>query len=141
MSAIEASGRRPSERWIVILGSLLGILLILGIMLLGPILRLFSVPAGSMKPTIEIGQYVLASRASYGYSRYSFDIVELPIQGRWPSLGLPKRGDIVVFRTPNDRRTFFIKRVAGLPGDRVQMISGILNINGAPVKLERVEDK
>jgi signal peptidase I len=94
-----------------------------------------------MKPTLDIGQFVVASRASYGFSRYSFESLELPVQGRWPSLGLPKRGDAVVFRTPKDRKTFFIKRVVGLPGDRVQMINGVLNINGVPVKLERVEDK
>ena len=142
MSATMASGRRSSERWIVILASLLGFLLFLIVFaLLGPVFRLFTIPAGSMKPTIEIGSFVLASRASYGYSRYSFDFAELPIQERWPSWGLPKRGDVVTFRKPKDHNTFFIKRVVGLPGDRIQMINGVLNINGAPVKLERVEDK
>jgi signal peptidase I len=126
----------------MILASLGGFLLFLTVCtLLGPIFRLFNMSAGSMKPTLDTGQFVLASRASYGYSRYSFNFAELPVQGRWPSLGLPKRGDIVLFRKPDDHKTFFIKRVVGLPGDRIQMIGGVLNINGAPVKLERIEDK
>jgi signal peptidase I len=142
MSTAEVSGHASSDRRVFILASVFGFLLFLIVFaLIGPIFRLFSMNAGSMEPTIEAGQVVLASRASYGYSRYSFDFAELPVQGRWPSLGQPKRGDVVLFRKPNDHKTIFIKRVAGLPGDRIQMIDGVLNINGVPVKLERIEDK
>ncbi len=102
---------------------------------IGPIFRIFSVPSTSMAPTIALGQFVLASRASYGYSRYSFDRVALPIEGRWPALA-PRRGDAVVFRLPRDLETFYIKRIIGLPGDRVQMIAGRLCINGQIIARE-----
>jgi signal peptidase I len=79
--------------------------------------------------------HVLVSRASYGYSRYSFDVFELPITGRWPAL-MPKRGDMIVFRLPRDRRIFYVKRVVGLPGERIRMIDGRLSINGQLVARE-----
>jgi signal peptidase I len=101
----------------------------------GPIFRLFNIPSGSMTPTLPIGSYVIVSRASYGYSRFSFDFFELPIGGRWPSLA-PRRGDVVVFRRTSDRRVFQVDRVVGLPGDKVQMINGRLSINGLLVPRE-----
>jgi len=88
-----------------------------------------------MMPTIRTGSYSVVSRASYGYSRYSFDSFELPIAGRWPAL-MPQRGDVVVFRLPRDHKTQYVKRVVGLPGDRIQMIKGRLSINGALVPVE-----
>ena len=101
----------------------------------GPVFRVFSNPSGSMMPTIRVGSYSVISRASYGYSRYSFEIFQLPITGRWPAL-MPQRGDIVVFLLPRDRKTYYIKRVVGLPGDRIQMIKGRLSINGELVPIE-----
>ena len=88
-----------------------------------------------MLPTVRVGSYVVVSRASYGYSRYSFDSFQLPIAGRWPAL-MPQRGDIVVFRLPRDHKTHYLKRVVGLPGDRIQMIKGRLSINGELVPVE-----
>jgi signal peptidase I len=92
----------------------------------------FNIPSGSMEPTLLIGDYLFVSKFSYGYSRYSFPI-DLPfIHGRiWE--GVPKRGDIAVFRPPREPQTDYIKRVIGLPGDKIQMIGGVLNINGKPV--------
>jgi signal peptidase I len=107
----------------------------LGLTHIGPIFRLFSIPSVSNAPGLPRGSYVLVSRASYGYSRYSFDYVELPITGRWPALA-PKRGDMIVFRLPRDRKVTYIKRVVGLPGERVQMINGRLSINGELVPRE-----
>jgi signal peptidase I len=95
----------------------------------GPILRIFSIPSGGNEPTLSVGSYVIVSRASYGFSRYSFDSFELPITGRWPAL-MPKRGDMVVFRLPRDHSKTWVKRVVGLPGDKIQMINGRLSING-----------
>jgi signal peptidase I len=83
---------------------------------------------------------VIVSRIAYGYSRTSFDFFDLPIKGRWPSLSLPGRGEVVVFRLPRDPNVFYVKRIVGLPGDRIQMIDGVLNINGVPVKRERAGD-
>ena len=79
---------------------------------------------------------------SYGYSKYSLPLSEyIPIQADGRIWGAdPKRGDIAVFKLPKDNSTDYIKRVIGLPGDKIQMIDGILHINGQPVKRERIED-
>ena len=130
---------RRSERRIVILATSFGFLMFLAVFAcvpsFGPIFRVFNNPSGSMMPTIRVGGYSVISRASYGYSRYSFDSFQLPITGRWPAL-MPQRGDMVVFLLPRDRKTHYIKRVVGLPGDRIQMIKGRLSINGALVPIE-----
>jgi signal peptidase I len=102
---------------------------------LGPFLRVFSIPSASNAPALPPGSYILVSRASYGYSRYSFDSVELPISGRWPDL-MPSRGDMVVFRLPRDREKIYVKRLVGLPGERIQMIKGRLWIDGQLVPRE-----
>jgi signal peptidase I len=101
----------------------------------GPILRIFSIPSAGNAPTLPRGSYVLVSRASYGYSRYSFDDFELPITGRWPAL-VPERGDMIVFRLPRDHKFTWVKRVVGLPGESIQMIDGRLSINGELVSRE-----
>jgi signal peptidase I len=88
-----------------------------------------------MMPTLPLGSYVVVSRASYGYSRYSFDSFQLPITGRWPAL-MPRPGDLVVFLLPRDRKTHFAKRVVGLPGDRIQMVKGRLSINDQLVPIQ-----
>jgi signal peptidase I len=88
-----------------------------------------------MEPTLLVGDYLFVSKFSYGYSRYSFPI-DLPfIEGRiWE--GVPERGDIAVFRPPREPETDYIKRVIGLPGDRIQMRDGVLYINDEAVKRE-----
>ncbi len=92
----------------------------------------FNIPSGSLVPTLLIGDYLFVSKYSYGYSKYSLPLSEyIPIQadGRvWAAE--PKRGDIAVFKLPKDNATDYIKRVIGLPGDKIQMIDGVLNING-----------
>ena len=99
----------------------------------------FNIPSGSMKETLLVGDYLFVSKYTYGYSRYSIPFSPPLFSGRiWE--GTPVRGDIVVFRLPKDDTTDYIKRVIGLPGDRIQMIDGLLHINGEPVKRERVED-
>jgi signal peptidase I len=96
----------------------------------------FSIPSGSMEPTLLIGDYLFVSKFSYGYSRYSFPFVDFSfIDGRiWA--GEPKRGDIAVFRPPREPETDYIKRVIGLPGDKIQMKGGVLYINGEAVERE-----
>jgi signal peptidase I len=99
----------------------------------------FNIPSGSLVPTLLIGDYLFVSKYSYGYSRYSIPFGPPVMSGRvWASE--PKRGDIAVFKLPKDNSTDYIKRVIGLPGDRIQVVQGILQINGQPVKRERVED-
>lgn len=99
----------------------------------------FSIPSGSMIPTLLVGDYLFVSKLSYGYSRYSFPL-DLPlVDGRILS-DTPERGDVAVFRKPTDTDIDFIKRIVGLPGDRIQMKQGVLHINGDPVGRRRVED-
>jgi len=99
----------------------------------------FNIPSGSMIPTLLIGDYLFVSKTAYGYSKYSFPWGLAPFEGRvWE--GAPKRGDVVVFRPPGDPDTDFIKRVIGLPGDRIQMKQGVLYINNEAVKRERIAD-
>jgi signal peptidase I len=99
----------------------------------------FNIPSGSMKPTLLVGDFVFVSKFSYGFSKYSFPFYNPPFKGRIFG-SLPKRGDVAVFRLPRDPSVDYIKRIVGLPGDRLQMIDGVLNINGEPVKLKQVED-
>jgi signal peptidase I len=117
----------------------IAVLLILFLLLFGWrwfLVQPFRVPAGSMRPTIGIGQHVLVTKWAYGYSRYSFAPFDsmLPA-GRWLARA-PQRGDLVVFRPAGETRDF-VKRLVGMPGDRIQMIDGVLHINGAAVRHER----
>jgi signal peptidase I len=99
----------------------------------------FNIPSGSMIPTLLVGDYLFVSKYSYGYSRYSFPFGPNLFSGRiWAKE--PDRGDVVVFKLPRDNETDYIKRVIGLPGDEIQMIHGVLHINGEAVKKERVDD-
>jgi signal peptidase I len=95
----------------------------------------FNIPSGSMKPTLLVGDYLFVSKFAYGYSRYSLPFGLPFFSGR--IIGrLPERGDVVVFKLPSDNKTDYIKRVVGLPGDRLQVIDGLLHINGTPVTVE-----
>ncbi len=99
----------------------------------------FNIPSGSMKDTLLIGDYLFVSKFSYGYSRYSLPFGPNLFSGRILA-SLPERGDIAVFKLPTDPSIDYIKRVIGLPGDRIQMIDGVLHINGEAVKRERIDD-
>ncbi|MFC3711790.1 signal peptidase I [Sphingoaurantiacus capsulatus] len=99
----------------------------------------FNIPSESMLSRLRVGDYLFVSKWPYGFSRYSLPLGLPLFDGRL--LGAePQRGEIAVFKTPADNRTDFIKRVIGLPGDLIQMKSGVLHINGAAVKKERVAD-
>jgi signal peptidase I len=98
----------------------------------------FNIPSGSMLPTLLIGDYLFVSKLSYGYSRYSLPF-ELPIIPGRIFAEEPERGDVIVFKHPSLDKTY-IKRLVGLPGDKVQMIGGILHINGEAVKRRQIED-
>ena len=93
----------------------------------------FNIPSGSMKPTLLVGDYLFVSKFSYGYGRYSLPF-GLPLVPGRVMFTEPERGDVVVFKLPTDRSTDYIKRIVGLPGDKVQMVKGVLHINGMAVK-------
>src|SRR5579875_747383 len=115
----------------------------------------FSIPSASMVPTLLVGDYIFVSKFSYGYSRYSLTL-GLPLFHGRIFFNEPHRGDVVVFKLPCDfpqldqataaiyrercdDTSDFIKRVVGLPGDKIQMINGILNVNGQPIKRDRLD--
>lgn len=98
----------------------------------------FSIPSGSMIPTLLVGDYLFVSKASYGYSKHSLPLSVPLIKGRI-FYTEPKRGDVIVFKLPSDNRTDYIKRLIGLPGDRIQMKAGRLYINGEMVERTFVE--
>ena len=92
----------------------------------------FNIPSGSMIPTLLVGDYLFVSKYSYGYSRFSLPFAPNLFNGRIFGR-LPERGDVAVFKYPRDNQTDYIKRIVGLPGDRVQMKAGQLFINGTQV--------
>jgi len=103
----------------------------------GAIAEPFYVPSGSMEPTLLIGDALLASKYPYGYGTASLPMqINLPETGRVFE-GTPKRGDVVVFRWPGDTSQAWVKRVVGLPGDRIQMRQGQLFINDHPAALKQ----
>ena len=144
------SAQAPAVRERSVLGTLLLVILLvpLGIaLLLSPLLirtflyQPFNIPSGALKPTLLIGDYIFVSKYSYGYNRYSFPFSPpLALISERIFASEPERGDLVVFRLPKDPSTDYVKRVVGLPGERIQMIKGLLHINGVPVKRERIED-
>jgi signal peptidase I len=96
----------------------------------------YYVPSGSMEPTLDIGDDLVTSKFPYGYSRFSMLFGWGPPQEKRLFEKLPERGDVVVFRLPRDTSINYVKRVVGLPGDRIQMISGRLWINDEQVPLK-----
>ena len=93
----------------------------------------FTIPSESMEPTLLKGDYIIVSKFAYGWSRHS--ILFSPPVGHGRLLGhQPKRGDIIVFKLPRDGKTDYIKRLIGLPGDRVQVRAGVVYINGQPIR-------
>ena len=98
----------------------------------------FNIPSSSMVPTLLIGDFLFVSKYSYGYGGTGTFWGMAPFSGR--VLGHePQRGDVVVFKTPRDNTTDYIKRLIGLPGDTIQMRHGILHVNGVPVDRDRLE--
>lgn len=124
-----------------VLNFVLGVIFLFGVSLLIRtfLFEPFNMPSGSMEPTLLIGDQFFASKFSYGYTRYSLPFSPPLFSGRLFS-SVPRRGDVVVFRTPNDDSVNHVKRVVGIPGDRIQLTQGVLSINGAQVKREQLDD-
>jgi signal peptidase I len=136
MSATLGTRRRATGRPEMLIVVALGVMIFAARIFL---FQQFSIPSGSMADTLLVGDYFFVSKYSYGFSHYSLPFSPPLFSGRIWSAD-PERGDVVVFRLPKDDAVDYTKRVVGLPGDRIQMINGLLHINGAPVKRERIED-
>src|SRR6059058_1954900 len=142
MTLVRDAGRSP-PRWGKI--ALIVVAVTLAIPLFSPIFfraflfQPFYIPAGSMMPTLLVGDSLFVSKYAYGYSRYSLPFSPRLFPGRIFG-SVPARGDVVVFRMPKNDSVDYIKRVVGLPGDTIQMRQGLLHINGAPVQRERLEN-
>src|SRR5215469_13340611 len=103
----------------------LAIALVIRVLLFQP----FTIPSGSMEPTVLPGDYVIITKYSYGYSRHSMPFSPPLFHGRIFDRA-PQRGDIIVFKLPRDGHTDYIKRLIGLPGDRIQLKEGVVYLNG-----------
>ena len=107
----------------------LGIAILIALSFRSILFEPFNIPSGSMIPTLLVGDYLFVSKYSYGYSRYSFPLAAVPFEGRLFA-DEPERGDVAVFRLPSNTSVDYIKRVVGLPGDKIQLKRGQLYING-----------
>jgi len=93
----------------------------------------FTIPSASMEPTLYEGDYIIVSKFAYGWSKHSIPFSPPLFRGRILSRE-PNRGDVIVFKLPRDNSKDYVKRLIGLPGDRIQVKAGLLYINDAPVK-------
>jgi signal peptidase I len=136
--SVSAEGRRRESGLVESLRVAVPALLI-ALLIRAVLFEAFTIPSGSMKATLLVGDYLFVSKYSYGFTHYS-----LPFSPRWFSGRLfgtmPRRGDVVVFRLPKDDSIDYIKRVIGLPGDRIKVVDGLIFINGKAVRRERAAD-
>ena len=130
-----AKPEKKEDNFAVFLLKLIAIVVIFRSFVFAP----FTIPSESMLPRLVDGDYLLASKWSYGYSKYSLPFGVPLIPGRMFA-SQPERGDIAIFKAPPLNDVDYIKRVIGLPGDQVQMKDGVLYLNGKAVKKERVAD-
>tara|TARA_B100000900_G_scaffold313242_1_gene272129 strand:+ start:1016 stop:1768 length:753 start_codon:yes stop_codon:yes gene_type:complete len=111
--------------------------LIIAIIIRSLFIQPFYIPSSSMEPTLVVGDRIFVTKFSYGYSRHSFPFSP-PIFKNRIMFNLPERGDVIVFKTPEDNRTDFIKRLIGLPGDKIQFIDSNLYINSNEVLKSKI---
>ena len=114
--------------------------LIIAVLIRSIVIQPFFIPSSSMEPNLLVGDRIFVSKYSYGYSKHSFPFSPSIFDGRVLNK-IPKRGDVIVFKTPSDNRTDFIKRLIGLPGDKIQFVNGDLHINNNQVLKTRISTK
>ena len=114
--------------------------LIIAILIRSLLFQPFYIPSSSMEPTLLVGDRIFVSKYIYGYSKHSFPFSPNITNDRFFSK-LPKRGDLVVFKTPADNRTDYIKRLIGMPGDTIQFIDGSIQINNKKILRKKTESK
>jgi signal peptidase I len=131
--------QKPKEKKPETLGEFLrsiGLAVIIAVLIRTFLFQPFVIPSGSMKPNLLINDFLFVTKYTYGYSKYSFPFSPNLFSGRILEFNKPKVGEVTVFRGPFDPDTDYIKRVIGLPGDRIQMREGILYINDKPCPVE-----
>ena len=99
----------------------------------------FNIPSGSMKPNLLVGDFIFVSKWSYGYSKHSLPF-SIPLIPKKIFSGIPERGDVVVFKTPEDNKTDYIKRVIGLPGDKIKITNGEIILNNSKIVRKKMND-
>ena len=113
------------------------IALVIALIIRSLLFQPFYIPSSSMEPTLLVGDRIFVSKYTYGFSKHSFPFSP-PIFKNRIFFSMPEYGDLVVFKTPSDNRTDFIKRLIGLPGDEIQIIKGELFINKKQIKREKI---
>ena len=130
--SVKSGGPKGSAREMIELGKTVAYALLIALVLRVVLFQPFTIPSASMKPTLLEGDYIIVSKFAYGWSKNSIPLSPPLFHGRIFQHG-PHRGDIVVFKLPRDGHIDYIKRLVGLPGDRIQVKHGVLNINDRPV--------
>ena len=113
--------------------------LIIAIIIRSLLIQPFYIPSSSMEPNLLVGDRIFVTKFSYGYSKHSFPFSPPIFEGRF-FYKKPKKGDVVVFKTPVDNRTDYIKRLIGVPGDSIQFIDGELYINDLQVFRDKINE-
>ena len=114
--------------------------LIIAVLIRSLFFQPFYIPSSSMEPTLLVGDRIFVSKYTYGYSKHSFPFSPNITNERFFSKS-PKRGDLVVFKTPSDNRTDYIKRLIGMPGDTIQFVEGSLFINNKKILRKKIENR
>jgi signal peptidase I len=127
-----ASARTHANGELIEIGKTILYALLIALVLRVVLFQPFTIPSASMEPTLLEGDYIIVSKYSYGFSRYSLPLSPPGPHGRL-FMNEPHRGDIIVFKLPRDPRMDYIKRLVGLPGDTVQVRHGTVFINGQPI--------
>ena len=112
--------------------------LIIAVLLRSLLYQPFYIPSSSMEPTLLVGDRLFVTKYSYGYSKHSFPFSP-PILKNRILFKAPERGDVIVFKTPADNRTDYIKRLIGVPGDRVQFINANLYLNNSEIMKSKIK--
>jgi signal peptidase I len=131
-SASKAPARSRAANEMVEVGKTVFYALLIALVLRVLLFQPFTIPSASMEPTLLTGDYIIVSKYSYGYSKHSIPLSPPIFKGRILARQ-PQRGDIIVFKTPQDNKTDYIKRLIGLPGDRIQVKKGLLFINNQAI--------
>ena len=112
--------------------------LLIAVLIRSILVQPFYIPSSSMEPTLLVGDRIFVTKYSYGYSKHSFPFSPNVSNKRFFSKD-PKRGDLVVFKTPADNRTDYIKRLIGMPGDIIQFVDGELILNNKKIEREKIQ--